>query len=64
MGDWVPPYTYGQRWILIDEESGESLTKIGSTYFGTAGRRGSDNRLLSEVGIVPGKRFAIRFLTG
>lgn len=58
----VPPYTYGQTWVLINEETGQSLTKVGASYVGNAGRRGKDNRLLSEVGIIPGRRFAVRLL--
>ncbi|HJR06019.1 MAG TPA: hypothetical protein VJ842_01885 [Pyrinomonadaceae bacterium] len=42
----VPPFTYGSKWILKDQETGKIFTEIGCRY--------PDDRLLAEVGIHAG----------
>ena len=52
----VPPYSYGQTWLIKDEISGEEFEHLGSQF---TRRRTDDTRSLKEVGIKPGMRLQV-----
>jgi hypothetical protein len=54
----VKPFSYGQEWRLVDPQGGRVFSDLGSGYSGRK-KRGSDQRLLNEVGIRPGMRLAV-----
>ena len=54
LADVVPPRTYGQEWVLADEQMTQ-LTEIGRTWAEEHGMR-RDVRPIVEVGIQPGAR--------
>jgi hypothetical protein len=52
----IEPYTYGEKWILIDKLSGKIFNDIGSrsSFIKSKGlSRGYDSRKLKDVGIMP-----------
>lgn len=59
----VPPFTYGDRWILIDSH-GTVLGDIGTRYARTRLDSRRDDRPLSTVGLTPGDTIRVKLLTG
>ncbi|MEU2511245.1 hypothetical protein [Streptomyces syringium] len=51
--EWVPPYTYGDKWVLIDQKKGHSYRNMG-TAWARRHRKVSDERLLYSTGISAG----------
>ncbi|MFF3458574.1 hypothetical protein ACFYXH_30500 [Streptomyces sp. NPDC002730] len=51
--EWIPPYTYGDKWVLVDQEKGLSYRKMGALWARRNGK-GSDDRLLYSTGISAG----------
>ncbi|MFF7689657.1 hypothetical protein ACFZB6_26370 [Streptomyces syringium] len=51
--EWVPPYTYGDRWVLIDQKKGHAYRRMG-TAWARLHRKESDDRLLYSTGISAG----------
>lgn len=51
--EWIPPYTYGNKWVLLDQEKGRSYQKMGALW-ARRNRKGSDDRLLYSIGISAG----------
>ena len=53
----VPPYSYGEAWVLRDSASGRLFTDMGTRWASGSdarGKRRADIRSLEEVGVVPG----------
>jgi hypothetical protein len=48
----IPPFTYGSRWIIKDQDTGKLFTDLGGSY-------PNDKRILSEVGIKAGMKLQI-----
>lgn len=54
----VPPYTYGETWLLKDVESGKIYDDIGLKWAKRFGIK-ADVRSLKEVGILPGMKLEV-----
>lgn len=48
----IPPFTYGSKWIIKDQETGKVFTDLGGNY-------PNDKRPLSEAGIRAGMKLQI-----
>ncbi|MFG2864587.1 hypothetical protein [Streptomyces sioyaensis] len=52
--EWLPAYTYGDKWVLVDQEKGRSYHKMGALWARRHGKGESDDRLLYSTGISAG----------
>ncbi|WP_132121625.1 hypothetical protein [Actinocrispum wychmicini] len=49
----VKPYTYPKQWVLMDRQTGKMFEKVAQLSLN------DDDRLLEEIGIVPGMELAV-----
>ncbi|MGW7364578.1 hypothetical protein ACWGI8_14405 [Streptomyces sp. NPDC054841] len=50
----IPSFTYGDKWVLVDQEKGRSYHKMGSIWARRHGRGERDDRPLYSTGISAG----------
>ncbi len=51
--EWIPPYTYGDKWLLVDPGKGRSYHEMGAHWARRNGKE-SDDRMLYGTGISAG----------
>lgn len=51
--EWIPPYTYGDKWLLVDQGKNRSYRTMGALWARRNGKK-SDDRLLYSTGISAG----------